>query len=137
MALQYKKYEGELINLGTITELSATFGFSSDRNLESTKRVTLILEDGDGGTVAVPCSSEVSDHIRRALKAGKPENWVLSSLRNLSLLEVKSGEKAGRIYISPVGQPGSRKKTMYSVAELQALNANFEDLMKAYEGLAV
>lgn len=133
MALQYKKYEGSLTNLGTVAELSATFGFTSDKNLNSSKRVTLVLLNEDDDSVVVTCSEEVSGHIRGALKAGKPENWILSSLRNLALLE----DKDGRVWVSPVGDPNMKRKATYNVAELAAINANFDELMVAYEKIAV
>lgn len=133
MALQYKKYEGALTNLGTVAELSADYGFTSDKNLNSTKRVTLVLLDDDKNSVVVTCSEEVSSHIRGALKAGKTEPWVLSSLRNLSLLE----DKDGRVWVSPTGDPNMKKKKSYTVAELALINADFDQLMAAYERIAV
>lgn len=133
MALNYKKYEGEVTNLGTVAELSADYGFSSDENLNSDRRVTLLLFDEDGKSVIVVCSRDVSDHIRGALKAGKPENWVLSSLRNLALLE----DKDGTVWVSPVGDPNKKRKATYTIAELAAINADFDQLMAAYEKIAV
>lgn len=133
MALNYKKYEGEVTNLGTVAELSATYGFTSDENLSSERRVTLVLLDEEGKSAVVICSRDVSDHIRGALKAGKPENWILSSLRNLALLE----DKDGTIWVSPVGDPTKKRKATYTVAELKAINADFDQLMAAYQNLAV
>jgi hypothetical protein len=132
MALQFKKYESEVENLGTIAELSASFGLSSDKNLKSDKRVTLVLQDEEGASTIVVCSIDVSNHIRKSFQAGKPESWVMSSIRNLSLL----ADKNGTVWVSPLGDPSMRKAS-YSIDELESINASFEELMNSYEKLVV
>lgn len=130
MALQFKTYESSstLEDLGTIEEILGKDGairFSSDRNLNSSKRVTLILQRKNGESVAVPCSSAVSNVVRQAIADGTDEDDILAALVTLSLLESEDG----RIFISPKGSgDGTPKKDSFKVSDLKKLKKSYESL---------
>ena len=130
MALKFKTYEASsnLEDLGTIEDILGKDGsirFSSDRNLNSSKRVTLILQKKSGESVAVPCSSAVSNTVRQAIADGTEEDEILAALITLSLLEAEDG----RIFISPLGSgDGTPRKDSFKVSNLMKLKKSYQSL---------
>ena len=132
MALLFKVYESaSLEDLGTILDIIGENGelrFSSQKNLNSKNRVTLILKDEDGKSVAVPCSKAVSITVRQALSEGKTKAECLSALVNLNLLE----DKDGKIFISPLGNRDATPEEFHKVGELAEVKVTYQDLERVF-----
>ena len=134
MALVFKPYESsKLDDLGQISEIlgkTGTVRFSSDRNLKSAKRVTLILKNGKGESAAVPCSSAVSNTVRQALAEETDEEEILAALIQLHLLEDPIKD---RIFISPLGSgDGTPLKDSYKVDNLKKIKTTYEKLERVF-----
>jgi len=132
MALQFKVYEtSSLEDLGTILDIIGENGeirFSSEKNLKSNKRVTLILKDEDGKSAAVPCSTAVSTTVRQALADGTSKEECLAALVQLNLLE----DDKSRIFISPLGDPDVAPQEFYKVGNLAEVKVSYEDLERVF-----
>jgi hypothetical protein len=134
VALQFKVYEASsnLEDLGVISDIlgkNGTVRFSSDRNLNSAKRVTLILQNTKGESAAVPCSSAVSNTVRQAIADGTDEEEILAALVQLNLLESEDG----RIFISPTGSgDGKPLKDSYKVDNLKKIKTTYEKLERVF-----
>jgi hypothetical protein len=134
MALVFKPYESsKLDDLGVISDILGKTGmvrFSSDKNIKSTKRVTLILKNGKGDSAAVPCSSAVSITVRQALADGTDEEEILAALIQLHLLEDPVKD---RIFISPIGSGnGEPLKDSYKVDNLKKVKVTYQDLERVF-----
>lgn len=133
MALQFKNYETSSVeDLGTILDIIGENGeirFSSDKNLKSSKRVTVILKQEDGKSAAVPCSSAVSETVRQALADGTSKEECLAALIQLNLLEdtVKN-----RIFISPLGNKDAAPQEFYKVSTLAEVSVSYQDLERVF-----
>jgi len=134
MAVVFKHYEASstLEDLGIIADIlgkTGTVRFSSDRNLKSSKRVTLILQNGKGESAAVPCSSAVSNTVRQAIADETDEEEILAALIKLNLLESEDG----RIFISPLGSgDGKPLKESYKVDNLKKVKVTYQDLERVF-----
>jgi hypothetical protein len=121
--IQFKKYESntleDLGSVATILGKKGSIRFSSDRNLNSSKRVTVILQLENGQSAAVPCSSKVSDIARKALEKHS-EDKVLAVISELHILETEDGKH----FISPTGDgEGTPLKSSFTLAELKKAKA--------------
>jgi hypothetical protein len=127
--LNFQNYESNTLeDLGQVSKIIGAKGsirFSSDRNLSSKKRVTVILQLQDGQSVAVPCSSKVSDIARKALEVHS-EQEVLAVISELHILESEDG----RHFISPTGSgEGTPLKASFTLAELKKAKVTWDELV--------
>ena len=133
MALVFKTYEtSSLEDLGTILDIIGQNGeirFSSDKNLKSDKRVTLILKDEEGKSAAVPCSSAVSVTVRQALAEGTSKEECLAALIQLNLLEDTVKD---RIFISPLGNKDAAPQEFHKVSALAEVKVSYQDLERVF-----
>jgi hypothetical protein len=127
--IQFKTYESNTLeDLGQVAKIIGAKGsirFSSDRNINSSKRVTVILQLQDGKSAAVPCSSKVSDIARKALEVHS-EQEVLAVISELHILESEDG----RHFISPTGNgEGTPLKSSFTLAELKKAKVTWDELV--------
>lgn len=128
--IQFKKYESntleDLGSVATIIGKKGSIRFSSDRNLNSSKRVTVILQLENGQSAAIPCSSKVSDIARKALE-DHSEAEVLGVISGLHILETEDG----RHFISPTGSgEGTPLKESYKLADLKNAKLTWDELVE-------
>jgi hypothetical protein len=127
--LNFQTYESNTLeDLGQVSKIIGAKGsirFSSDRNLASTKRVTVILQLQDGKSAAIPCSSKVSDIARKAIEVHS-EQEVLAVISELHILESEDG----RHFISPTGNgEGTPLKSSFTLAELKKAKVTWDELV--------
>jgi len=144
--LNFKEYSSEgLEDLGQVSKIigaKGTIRFSSDRNIASTKRITVILQLENGKSTAIPCSITVSDIVRKALEDHSEAEMigVISGLHILEALKDRNGKlyDEPRHYISPPGDgEGTPLKKSYSANDLKKVKLNWDELVKNYEKLVV
>jgi hypothetical protein len=128
--IQFKKYESntleDLGSVATILGKKGSIRFSSDRNLNSSKRVTVILQLENGQSAAIPCSSKVSDAVRKALDDDTPEIEVLGVISSLHILETEDG----RHFVSPTGSgEGTPLKESFTLADLKKAKLTWDELV--------
>ena len=127
--LNFQTYESNTLeDLGQVSKILGAKGsirFSSDRNIASTKRITVILQLQDGQSVAIPCSSKVSDIARKALK-DHSEAEVLGVISSLHILETEDNKH----FISPTGSgEGTPLKASFTLAELKKSKVSWDELV--------
>ena len=137
--LQFKEYSNEAIeDLGLVSAIIGEKGsirFSSDKNLSSKKRVTVILQLENGQSAAIPCSSKVSDICRIAL-VDHSEVEVLRVISSLHVLETTK-DRNGKLYdeprhfISPPGSgDGTPLKESFTLADLEEAKLTWDELIE-------
>ena len=127
MALEFKVYEraeSSLEDLGTLAHLGgrgAKLAFIP-RNLLSTVRVVVVVENAKGESAQVTCSTNISNSVRSALKEGTSKKAILGALAQLHVFEREDGAH----YLA---QEGSGSLDFHSVAEASKEAISYEELV--------
>ena len=129
MGFNFKVYQSTTLNdLGTLAEIVGKKGklrFAGAKNLNSDKRVSIVLIKADGTSDTVSCSAVVSTGVRKALADGTPKNKVLAVLAKLQVLE---GETEIPYVCAPAGANGTEDE--FTVEQLQAVkNVDYESII--------
>jgi len=93
--IEFKKYEGaaNLTDLGTLAEQIGAKGTVklSKPNFNSTKRVVIIAENEKGESAVVTCSTNLSNHLRKAKADGASKEELLAYAVGQKVLEGEEG----------------------------------------------
>ena len=125
----FKVFEGvTLEDLGTLASIVGKGGklrFAGAKNLNSDKRVSVVMLKADGTSDTVSCSGPVSIGVRKALESGTAKNKVLAALAKLSVL---AGDSEIPFICAPLGAGGAEEE--FTVEQLSALkNADYESVI--------
>ena len=111
-----------LTALGMVKSLCNGIKFAGNKNIESNKRIAIILLKGDESCV-ISCSAGLSVDIRKALNAGKSKSDVLRVIAGLPVMQ----NDEGIAYITrPEGVGGEQESAV--MFETDTKVASYESL---------